>query len=67
MPNASRSFSSDRSLLVELHRGEEDAATKLYLRYAERLRALALRQTAGDLQGAGVDPGPDVRGAAGTA
>ncbi|HQR42325.1 MAG TPA: sigma-70 family RNA polymerase sigma factor [Gemmatales bacterium] len=55
MPNASRSFSSDRSLLVELHRGEEDAATKLYLRYAERLRALALRQTAGDLRSR-VDP-----------
>lgn len=55
MPDASRSYSSDRSLLVELHRGEEDAATKLYLRYADRLRALALRQTASDLRSR-VDP-----------
>lgn len=31
---------SDRSLLVRLRRGEQDAATRLYLRYAERLRAL---------------------------
>jgi RNA polymerase sigma-70 factor (ECF subfamily) len=31
---------SDRSLLVLLRRGEQDAATQLYLRYAQRLRAL---------------------------
>lgn len=50
MLDASKSFSSDRSLLVDLHRGEEDAATKIYLRYADRLRALAHRQTATDLR-----------------
>lgn len=31
---------SDRSLLVLLRKGEQDAATQLYLRYAQRLRAL---------------------------
>ena len=31
---------SDRSLLVRLRKGEQDAATALYLRYAQRLRAL---------------------------
>jgi RNA polymerase sigma-70 factor, ECF subfamily len=31
---------SDRSLLARLKRGNEDAATQLYLRYARRLRAL---------------------------
>jgi RNA polymerase sigma-70 factor, ECF subfamily len=42
--------STDRSLLLRLHRGQDDAATQLYLRYADRLRALAARQTAGDLR-----------------
>src|SRR5580692_9156029 len=32
---------SDRSLLARFRRGSEDAATQIYLRYAERLRALA--------------------------
>lgn len=32
--------SSDRSLLVRLRGGQQDAATELYLRYAHRLRAL---------------------------
>ncbi len=41
---------SDRSLLVELHRGQDDAATQLYLRYADRLLSLATKQTAGDLR-----------------
>ncbi len=31
---------SDRSLLVQLRRGQQDAATRLYLRYAARLRGL---------------------------
>jgi RNA polymerase sigma-70 factor (ECF subfamily) len=31
---------SDHSLLVRLRRGQQDAATQLYLRYAQRLRAL---------------------------
>jgi RNA polymerase sigma-70 factor, ECF subfamily len=47
--------SSDRSLLVELHRGEDDAATQIYLRYADRLRQLATKQTADDLRSR-VDP-----------
>src|SRR5438552_8878789 len=32
--------SSDRSLLARLRGGQQDAATELYLRYAQRLRAL---------------------------
>jgi RNA polymerase sigma-70 factor (ECF subfamily) len=47
--------STDQSLLVRLQRGQDDAATQLYLRYAGRLRALAARQTAGDLR-TRVDP-----------
>src|SRR4051794_32382269 len=31
---------SDRSLLARLRGGQQDAATELYLRYAQRLRAL---------------------------
>src|SRR3954469_15267255 len=31
---------SDHSLLARLRRGQQDAATQLYLRYAQRLRAL---------------------------
>lgn len=42
----------DTSLLRRLRGGEdEDAATQLYLRYAEKLRALAAAQTAPDLKG----------------
>jgi RNA polymerase sigma-70 factor (ECF subfamily) len=33
--------SSDHSLLARFRRGSEDAATQLYLRYAQRLRAFA--------------------------
>src|SRR5829696_1199861 len=40
---------SDRSLLVRLRRGEESAATALYLRYARRLLALAQARTSSDL------------------
>jgi RNA polymerase sigma-70 factor (ECF subfamily) len=40
---------SDRSLLRRFRGGEADAATELYLRYAERLRALATGQFAADL------------------
>jgi DNA-directed RNA polymerase specialized sigma24 family protein len=39
----------DRSLLRRLRGGEEDAATTLYLRYAERLQAVAKRQTSANL------------------
>lgn len=41
---------TDASLLTRLRRGEEDAATQLYLRYAERLRSLAANQASPDLQ-----------------
>jgi RNA polymerase sigma-70 factor (ECF subfamily) len=40
---------SDRSLLRRFRSGEEDAATALYLRYAERLRALAASQCSSEL------------------
>jgi RNA polymerase sigma-70 factor (ECF subfamily) len=40
---------SDQSLLRRFRGGQPDAATDLYLRYAERLRALAAGQCAPDL------------------
>ena len=40
---------SDQTLLMRFRRGDADAATALYLRYAKRLRALAQKQTAGTL------------------
>ncbi len=40
---------SDRSLLRRLQRGQADASTELYLRYAERLRKLAAVQSSPDL------------------
>jgi RNA polymerase sigma-70 factor (ECF subfamily) len=40
---------SDRSLLRRFRCGQPDAATELYLRYAERLRSLAVGQCAPDL------------------
>jgi len=39
------SFSTDRSLLRRFQAGQEDAATKLYVRYSHRLEALARAQT----------------------
>jgi RNA polymerase sigma-70 factor, ECF subfamily len=47
--------SSDRSLLRRFRHGEVDAPTQLYLRYAERLQALAARQTSSEL-GKRLDP-----------
>ena len=41
--------SSDRSLLRRFQRGEADAATLLFLRYAERLGSLAWTQLGADL------------------
>ncbi|QDU21291.1 RNA polymerase sigma factor [Urbifossiella limnaea] len=41
---------TDASLLGRFRRGEGDAATELYLRYARRLRAVAEAQTAPDLR-----------------
>jgi RNA polymerase sigma factor (sigma-70 family) len=46
---------SDRSLLERYRRGQDDAPTQLYLRYAERLRALAARSSSPGLS-ARVDP-----------
>ena len=46
---------SDHSLLVKVQRGQDDAATALYLRYAKRLRALVKAQRGADLA-ARVDP-----------
>lgn len=40
---------SDRSLVRRFRTGDEDAATALYKRYAERLQRLAERNTASDL------------------
>jgi RNA polymerase sigma factor (sigma-70 family) len=41
---------SDRSLLRRFRVGEQDAATRLYLRYANRLHRLATAQTGQDLK-----------------
>src|SRR5581483_2240802 len=46
---------SDRSLLKRFQGGQLDAATELYVRYADRLHALAVKQCAPDLS-ARVDP-----------
>lgn len=46
---------SDHTLLARIKAGQDDAATQLYLRYAHRLRALAMRNTAEDLK-TRVDP-----------
>ena len=40
---------TDRSLLRRLQQGQADASTELYLRYAERLLAVAAAQTSPDL------------------
>lgn len=40
---------SDRSLLHRFQRGQADASTQLYLRYARRLHALAVKQSSPDL------------------
>jgi RNA polymerase sigma-70 factor (ECF subfamily) len=40
---------SDRALLERFRRGHQDAATQIYLRYAERLRALARARCGRDL------------------
>jgi RNA polymerase sigma-70 factor (ECF subfamily) len=42
-------MSSDNSLLRRLRTGDQDAATRLYLRYAERLRLLARAECSPDL------------------
>jgi RNA polymerase sigma-70 factor (ECF subfamily) len=52
---AEREAVSDRSLLRRLQHGQADAPTELYLRYVERLLALATAQSAPKL-GRRVDP-----------
>ena len=46
---------SDKSLMRRFRQGEDDAPTQLYLRYAERLQALATKQTSAEL-GRRLDP-----------
>ncbi len=41
---------SDRSLLNRFRTGEQDAATEIYQRYANRLEALVSSQTGADLK-----------------
>lgn len=41
--------SSDRSLVCRFQKGEDDAATELYLRYAKRLLAFTRKQTSNKL------------------
>ena len=48
-PTGDARDTSDRTLLRRLRRGEESAATVLYLRYARRLLALAQARTSSDL------------------
>ena len=50
MTDNSASEPSDGSLLRLLRKGEQDAATRLYLRYAKRLHGLATAQTGQDLK-----------------
>lgn len=49
VPNLS-SPATDASLLQRYRRGDDDAATELYLRYAERMRTMAVAQTSGELR-----------------
>jgi RNA polymerase sigma-70 factor, ECF subfamily len=44
-------IASDGSLIRQFRKGEDDAATRLYLRYAERLRSLTEAKASGDLAG----------------
>ncbi len=55
MTDKSASEPSDGSLLRRLRKGEQDAATRLYLRYARRLHGLASAQTGQDLKSR-IDP-----------
>lgn len=50
MPDRTNPEPSDGSLLRRFRVGEQDAATRLYLRYAKRLRGLATKQTGQELQ-----------------
>jgi RNA polymerase sigma-70 factor (ECF subfamily) len=54
-PQPANAPPSDRSLLLRFQRGQGDAATDLYLRYADRLHALVRAQRGEDLA-ARLDP-----------
>ncbi|WP_197528918.1 RNA polymerase sigma factor [Aeoliella mucimassa] len=49
-PMPPTSTTTDSSLLRRFQRGEQDAATEIYTRYARRLQALAAKQTGVDLK-----------------
>jgi RNA polymerase sigma-70 factor (ECF subfamily) len=49
VPRSPARVPSDHSLLFQSRGGDEDAARQLYLRYAQRLRALVERQCSADL------------------
>jgi DNA-directed RNA polymerase specialized sigma24 family protein len=48
-PSSPTDEASDRSLLRRFQHGQPDASTELYLRYAERLHALAAAQSSAEL------------------
>ena len=50
---------SDHSLLRRFRHGSQDAATQLYLRYAQRLRALAQAQCSAELARRVLRPGSE--------
>lgn len=50
MSNDGESQPSDQSLLRRYRSGEQEAATRIYLRYAQRLYGLAMARTNPDLQ-----------------
>ena len=50
LPDQTNREPSDGSLLRRFRVGEQDAATRLYLRYAKRLHGLATRQTGQELR-----------------
>lgn len=50
LPHRTNPEPSDGSLLRRFRVGEQDAATRLYLRYAKRLHGLATKQTGPELQ-----------------
>lgn len=54
-PSMPEDESSDRSLLRRFRKGQADASTKLYVRYANRLQALAARRSSPEL-GRRLDP-----------
>ncbi|MBL8814969.1 MAG: sigma-70 family RNA polymerase sigma factor [Planctomyces sp.] len=50
MSDGQQTEPSDQSLLRRFQVGEQDAATRLYMRYARRLHGLAVKQTGSELR-----------------